>query len=112
MKSKTEVVRTWYIEELTEGELEIIVEWARIARLAQQNEQGRGWSKDEQLLAEEFKSMLSEGEGDREEIRVWGEKEEDDDAVWEEQIKSVERGDYQKGKEVDTGEGMIWTERD
>lgn len=121
MKARAIVVRTWHIEELSQGELEIILEWARIARVAD-----RGWSQDEQLLAEELKSMYSVIEEEEVEIQEevtgkrmvlgtrpslrrggMGEKSEST-----EREGMDERVDMAKDGVVDTGEGMIWKERD
>lgn len=128
MRGQSRRVVSYDIEDLTHEELEIILEWARIAKLAQQDQVGRGWSKGEAELAESLKRLYV-SEDENEEIVAYGvqaEKERETGAEvetrakprlsreWDRRIEVG--GDESKNMEVgggivDTGEGMIWRER-
>lgn len=117
VKARDQIVRTIVIEEISEGELDLIVQWGKTAMRTE----GRVWDENQDLLLRQLVSVLAEGDEPldgfdlkrylRESVPDEGDAIEGSSFDYVGREDDWQQPDKYKDGQLDTGEGMIWQER-
>ena len=115
MRGKQRVVRTFQIEELGEGELRRLIHWGQHYMEGGERQFDDDADESDAILLEELRALLSSPTSKK---RV-ASSESDADAsgsVSEARLKfrdpDASKSEWDDGRVIDGGSGMIWRERD